>query len=682
MKKKTPFLWFPAAILLGALAFSCVSAAQVPDPAVQAPDTAVQIPEPAVQEGGLSSNTLKLVQNAVFEVVLEKPASDPITYEKELDWERVPYAIRTDKYLSIGTAFAISETELATAFHVINLGFKSMAYPRYYVRDSEGKVYEVDKVTGGSNERDFLIFTVKGRTFSDFFKFDRDYKIGDPVYSIGNALGEGIVVRNGLVLGTVPEEESGRWNLLKSSADGNPGNSGGPLVRPNGNVVALVTGLRDNILYSTPADVILDHPRGSLAYRIRPGYSHLILANNGKRIFETSVPLPEQYLAAREKIIADYRTDYEAAMTNLFSEAPEYLTGPNNRYLLNSSLSSVFPELDFVDKNDDNWKLSSLERKSYNLADDGRLWHSSVSGFSFYKINKPKTVPLETINTDPRYIMDMILANIRMERTLWGNDKYRILSFGDPSGTGEYRDSLGRKWLTAHWVIGFDDEVLIMFILPLPNGPALITTMQDSSQRDVYEWDIRKTSDHTHVIYSADLKGWNDFLALKEYVPEFLRDFKYDWQEADKEIFFESGGIALRADSNVFDWADSSELFLAPSWYKSGDKITFGIRKFIINRDVRGKEYTVLYKNIKPDERLGANAAENWNDLLDEKFPFDGKPAVSVKDNTGSVGIILKPDRVDDNVRYSLYLSMENPQDEENLSRRFNFLKEGIQVAE
>jgi hypothetical protein len=630
------------------------------------------------QEISLPAKTQRLVQNAVFEVVLEKPQEDPTVYERELNWEQVPFSIRSDKYLSIGTAFAISETELLTAFHVINLGYESIAYSRYYIRDSGGNVFEVDSVTGGSNERDFLVFTVKGKTFKDYFKLEKNYKTGQPVFSIGNALGEGIVVRNGLVLGTVPEEESGRWDLLKSSADGNPGNSGGPLVTSSGDVVSLVTSLRDNILYSVPAEVILDYPRTKLEYRIKPNYGHLILANNKLHIFETSVSMPDHYKSVQSQITSAYSSHYGSAMTMLFGEAPEYLTGPNNRYLLEASLSSVFPELDFVDKNDDNWKLSGLEHKTYNLDDDGKLMYAVISDFSVYKITKPTSTSLEKICTDPKYIMDLILQNIRMERTLWNNDKYRILSFGDPAATGEYIDFLGRRWLTAHWIVGFNDEVFIMFILPLPNGPALVTTIQDSSLLGVYEWDIKKICDHTHVIYSADFKGWNEYLSLEDLIPGFLENLDYEWKGS--KISFTAEDVALSADKNVFEWADTSELFLAPSWHRVNDTITFGIRKYIINRDVRGKEYTVLYKNVKPDARLGASAAENWNDLIEEKFPFDGKPAISAKDNTGSVGAILRAENPLQDVRYTLYLSMENPQDEGNLRRRLNALRNGIKI--
>jgi hypothetical protein len=631
--------------------------------------------------GPLSAQILNLVQNAVFEVVIEKPAESRITYEKELNWDNVPFAIRNDNYYSIGTAFAISNTELVTAFHVIHLGYESMVYNKYFIRDSQGKVYEVDQVTGGSNEKDYLIFTVKGKTFGNFFQFERNYKVGDPVFSIGNALGEGIVVRTGLVLGTVPEEDSGRWNLLKSSADGNPGNSGGPLVTPAGKVVALVTARQDNIIYSLPADVILGGSRSSLSYRIKPRFGHLILVNKLDNIFETGVALPDTYTGVRNKIRAAYEKNYDTAMSALFEQAPEYISGPNNAFLLDSSLSSSFPEISFVDPNDDNWKLSALNRnaRTYPLDNDGRLYHILVSGFNFYKIKRPKTVSLNSIYTDPKYIMDLVLQNIRTERTLWGNDKYRILSYGQPASTGRYQDALGRIWLTAKWILEFADEVQIMYILPLPDGPVLISTTRDSSFLQDYEWDMQKICDHTFTAYAAAFEDWVDYLSMRQFIPAFLQNIRFQWNSNDQSFSLACGDIRINANRNVFEWAGNSELFLAPSWYKQKDATVFGFRKIILNKDPWGDDYIILYRNILPDPKLGSRVMENWNNLVLERHPFNGVPAVSARDNTGSIGTILNNVAGTDTL-ISVYLSMENNLDEENLLTRFNALRRSISI--
>jgi hypothetical protein len=632
--------------------------------------------------GPLSAVILDLVQNAVFEVVIEKPAEDHMVYEKELDWDNVPFAIRSDNYYSIGTAFAISNTELVTAFHVINLGYESIVYNKYFVRDSQGTVYEVDRVTGGSNERDYLIFTVKGKTFNKFFQFEQNYKVGDPVFSIGNALGEGIVVRTGLVLGTVPEEDSGRWNLLKSSADGNPGNSGGPLVTPAGKVAALVTARQDNIIYSLPAEVILGGSRSALSYRIKPRFGHLILVNKLNNIFETSVPLPDTYTTVRNTLRTAYARNYDAAMSALFNEAPEYINGPNNAFLLDSSLSSTFPEISFVDPNDDNWKLSTLNRntRTYPLDNDGRLNHILVSGYNFYKLKKPKTVSLESIYSDPKYIMDLILQNIRTERTLWGSDKYRILSLGQPASTGRYQDALGRIWITAQWLIEFADEVHIMYILPLPDGPVIISTSQDSSFLQDYEWDLRKVCDHLYAAYTAAFEDWVSFLTMRQYIPSFFQNIRFQWNSNERSFSLTCGDIRINANSNVFEWADNSELFLAPSWYKQKDVTIFGFRKIILNKDPWGNDFIIMYRNIIPDPKLGSRVMENWNNLTSERHPFNGVPAVSARENTGSIGAILN-NRPSTDSLISVYLSMENNLDEDNLLLRFNALRQSISLT-
>jgi len=632
--------------------------------------------------GALSASLLSMVQNAVFEVVVEKPAEGHITYDRELNWDNVPYSIRSDDYYSIGTAFAISRTELVTAFHVINLGYESIVYDKYFIRDSSGKVYEIDRIIGGSNEKDYLIFTVKGKTFDKYFQFEHNYKIGDPVFSIGNALGEGIIVRNGLVLGTVPEEDSGRWNLLKSSADGNPGNSGGPLVTPGGKVVALVTMRQDNIIYSLPADIILNDSRSALSYRSKMRFGHLILTNNLNVTFETTAALPNSYTVVRDEIRAAYKDNYDVSMTKLFEQAPEYLNGPNNAFLLDSSLSSHFPEISYVDSNDDNWKLSGLSRnaRAYPLSDDGQLSHVQASGMNFYKIIRPKTVSLEKVNTDPQYIMDLILQNIRTERTLWGNDKYRILSFGLPSSTGRHQDSLGRIWITAQWRIEFADEICIMYILPMPDGPVIIITERDSSLIFDYEWDIRMLCDHVLAAYTITFEDWDEYLALSQYTPNYIKNMRFIWNSSERSFSLSYEDIRINSDKNVFDWADNSELFIAPTWYRQNDAAVFGFRKIILNRDPWGNDYIVLYRNILPDQKLGTRAMENWNNLASERYPFNGVPTVSARDNTGTIGAILN-NKPSPNSLLSAYLSMENNLDEENLIQRFNAFRKSISIS-
>jgi len=634
----------------------------------------------------INAKFLKLVHDAVFEVVLEKPVNDPSVYEKEIKWDFVPFAIRNNKYHSIGTAFAISKTELMTAFHVIEAIEDS--YGKYFVRDSQGNVYEVDMITGGSKEKDYLIFTVKGKTFNNFFQFERKFNIGDPVFSVGNALGEGIVIRDGLVLGTVPEEYNGSWNKLKTSASGSPGNSGGPIVTPNGKVVAILTARADNIIYSTPVDVILKDDRSVLLYKTKNQYSHILLTNKLSNFFETQTSLPDTYSNVSRLFREVYIKHYIDSMTALFEEAPEYLGETNSEYLLNgnNSLSgrSGGLQISYVDSDDDKWKLIKPFYSPDNLDDDGKFYHSRLffsdfSDIDLYKIIRPKSVSLEKICTDPKYIMDLILKNERTDRKIW-DDKYRILSYGEPASTGLFRDSLGRTWITANWKIGYDFTVLIMYILPMPDGPVVITTKQDNSSLDEYNWDLQKLCDHIFPVYGARFDEWDNFFALDKYIPDFLRDMRFNWNSKEQSFSLNSGYISINADKQVFYWNDKSELYLYSAWYKQDKKLEFGVLKISLLETQRESERIILQRNIKPDPKLGTDVIENWNDRYMEKFPYNESPVVSKENNNGFIGSIIKAKQPDPLVCITLYLAMDDPKSEEDLSRRLNAFKEGVLV--
>ncbi|MDR1931659.1 MAG: serine protease [Spirochaetales bacterium] len=638
-------------------------------------------PEGGAQvSSGLSQKVWRLAQSAVFEVLVKKPAENPsILYDKELDWSLVPYSIRTDAYYSIGTAFAISPAQLVTAFHVIDLGQESRVFPQYFIRDSQGKVTEVAQVIRASNERDFLVFTVKDRTFDTYFTLEKNFTAGAQVFSIGNALGEGIVVRGGLVLGTVPEEEEGRWNLLKSSADGNPGNSGGPLVTPDGRVVGVVIALRDNILYSLPAAALLEVSGDTLKYRKKLTYTHLLLANRLTHIFETETNLPAAYQEVRTALTEAFDKVYPEVMRDLFDAAPAFLNGPNNMHFLNSVVNTPFPEIAFVDKNDDQWKLSNLDVKTYSLPDDGSLMQTSISDFVFMKITRPKTTPLTELNANPEVLMNLILKGIKMERTLGSSGKYRILSYGAPESVTEYTDSLNRVWIRAHWLLAYEDSCLITYILPTPSGPAVIMTKLPTADLR-YEWDVEAICDHIQAAYRGDFDEWKEFLSTPKWVPRFLAGLRFEWNEKDAGLALHYPDVTIRAGSEVFDWTSKSALFLAPAYYFQEKRLEYGIRKTVIQRDIRGRDYAVLYKNVRPDARLGAKSEESWGDIVAAKYPFDEIPRLSSNDNTGFAGALLPLARSSDDIRYSLYLAMENPGSEDNIKNRLAALKDGIVV--
>jgi hypothetical protein len=70
---------------------------------------------------------------------------------------------------------------------------------------------------------------------------------------------------------------------------------------------------------------------------------------------------------------------------------------------------------------------------------------------------------------------------------------------------------------------------------------------------------------------------------------------------------------------------------------------------------------------------------------VNEKFPFNGKSALSPKDNSGSIGAVLpvaaKTASPAEDIHWTLYLTLENPSEAELVSR-FDKLKAGVRVRE
>ena len=186
----------------------------------------------------LDPAVLPKIQAATFEVVQAKPTDDPLSYEKPLPLDLLPYQERTDKYHSIGTAFAIGHNRYVTAGHVLLAGVGSLWGPPA-LRDTQGHVYAIDKIEKFSLREDFVVFTLAGEPTPAALDIDTTPAMNQVVYAVGNALGTGVVIRDGLYTSDTPEQQDGSWKWMRFSAAASPGNSGGPLLDAASTVVGM-----------------------------------------------------------------------------------------------------------------------------------------------------------------------------------------------------------------------------------------------------------------------------------------------------------------------------------------------------------------------------------------------------------------------------------------------------------
>jgi serine protease Do len=167
---------------------------------------------------------------------------------------------RTSNQQSAGTGFIISKDGIiVTNRHVVPTGTSSVS-----VTLSDGTTYDNVQVIGRTNENSsqdiaFLkIGDLKGKTLVPVTLADSSkVAVGDRVIAIGNALGQfQNTVTSGIISGfgrdVTAGDQSGQQgnenltDLFQTDASINEGNSGGPLVNINGEVIGVNTAIASN----------------------------------------------------------------------------------------------------------------------------------------------------------------------------------------------------------------------------------------------------------------------------------------------------------------------------------------------------------------------------------------------------------------------------------------------------
>ncbi len=153
--------------------------------------------------------------------------------------------LKDSSEIAVGTGVVVVDTGvILTAFHVV------AGADRIGLVFADGTESDADLVSA-QPEQDLAV--LQARTIPDDLKpatlrSTAGLRPGDPVIAVGNPFGIGPSVTAGIISGLRREYRSmdGKRilsNLIQFDAAANPGNSGGPLVTPDGEVIGIVTSI-------------------------------------------------------------------------------------------------------------------------------------------------------------------------------------------------------------------------------------------------------------------------------------------------------------------------------------------------------------------------------------------------------------------------------------------------------
>ena len=477
----------------------------------------------------LDKELIQKLNHGIYEVVTPKLEDEKITYARKLPFEKLDYVERGEKYHSIGTAFFINKKELITAAHVFDLMYFSLQKD-YFIRDVEGKVYPVGKIYKCSTRRDLLVLDLQ--KYPEKFvplNLNRKVEIGDTVFSAGNALGEGISYRAGQVASFTPERIYGEWQDIRFTSPASPGNSGGPLLNTEGEVVGVVVQRRnssENYNVAVPiseldklADQAEFHARNVSV--VIEGTSESLI-----RDWAYQVPLPatlEELRQKAQKSLGEFYRDLRVQLVEKVKEKNFPLGQRFRFYLRNQPVIQGFafvqPDIAFR-----KWTARSQLLTKEPLAAQQSVFHAQTQYFDMQAIiEKPVNIELKSFLDSPKMILETLLTATPYFRQM-GADKIRLTGLGDPVETETWQDNLGRKWTSSLWYVAYIDHFVYMHCLPYPKG-AICNVLDDTT--DLLGLDhfasVQEGSDELVVGYEGSLENWEEYLALgKKYLPSFF----------------------------------------------------------------------------------------------------------------------------------------------------------------
>lgn len=589
-----------------------------------------------VAQTAVSAELMKSIRAATFEVVLKKPEADPLQYEKPLPWDLLPFAERNDKYRSIGTAFAIAPDTFVTAAHVTAAASGSQSgVPA--LRDGLGNVFPINRVLRYSFDKDFIVFTVTGAPRITPLPTTTEFSIDTTVLAVGNALGQGIVARDGTLTSETPEEQDGAWKWLRFSAPASPGNSGGPLLDAQGRVIGVIArkSANENLNYALPIGIALNAPANKASIDSRFTVSIPFMTARKTVRVKAAFDLPLPFAEFDRKLLTINDEQYLLARSQLLKEsvADIYPRGKSTR-LLADPFPTGNPAV-IAQQSDGYWDVPRNNAgTTKQLGNDGMIWMGSQSGNALFRIRYPSDLDVAKSRGDSKLIAEQLLnAGVSLSRP-FGAERVRIISLGAASATQEIKDDFGRTWQQWRYSIPFADSTMIITALPTPEGYVGYWRSSAGASIERTSADMRLLMNFFRASYSGSLPQWRSFLAETRLRPDSFGKWKMALDPA-REVSVELPRMALKVDRQVLDLTDKSQLHIVADTLMDGDRATWDVIALTFSLEARQSPSVGIHRRARPAEDAGQVPVNRWGDMVLERAPFDARP---LRNQNGGIG--------------------------------------------
>ena len=463
------------------------------------------------------AGTVERMSHGVFEVVVPQVDDGAVKYAEPLPVDLLPFAQRNDRFVGIGTAFAIGPNNFVTAAHVLK-AYEAIPHERYLLRDAAGATYEIARIVRYSQYRDLVELELdKAPAGVVPLEMRAKVDIGEVVNTVGNAGGEGIVIRSGSITSFTPEPVDGKWRYIRFTAPASPGNSGGPLVDGAGRVIGVVVqkSAAENLNLAVPIEEVekLSPTRSEFLIKgitIGEGTQRELVEWR----FSSPLPAPfAQLHAAAERDLADFVTAKVTA-SDAKNAAQSFPDDPRLQPLLHAP-TSVAGLGTFVRDGNGQWTVAEnrYQKRTTAGGDEVRVAEAADRRSGEVLFDKPKAMTAAYFFKHPTIVADF-LARTDGWAVVFAGRAIPIAAMGPPVDDEHWMDVYGRPWSTFVWRVDRSGESVVLQCLTRPSGWACHWRKVPRAQEDLVRREARRLAPRATLNYTGTVGEWEQYLAL------------------------------------------------------------------------------------------------------------------------------------------------------------------------
>lgn len=607
----------------------------------------------------LTDEVLQKISPNIFEVVAKKAGEGNTEYLFPPAFEKMNPVIRDDPYAIMGTAFLMNDGFFYSSCKAFKL-LTGTQYSSFALRDGNGNVFSIEKIESFSTSRDYIKFSVKDFKPEENQKgLKKAGKINQntPVFAASRELGDGLVIRGGIIPSRSLEKICGEWRWIRISEPAKPLTFGGPLLNNLGEVLGILSNENpaEKLVFALPFDEteVIAPNTGEVVH-----YFSYQLPNMPGKIFDhkflTELTLPQDLPAIQKKLLADF-TKYKQTMVKTLS--PHFNSSGENGYLqafgsadvLSTGSVPAFPLLLCFGENK-KWQFLQPEKLYEEKGRKGEgVLFGSMMGYTFALVNKGENRSFETLMADSKWYTDYLLLVLGLGRQV-AQEEVPIVSFGKAEAQETFTDCLGRKWQKSLFSLPFADSQAIVCALPLPEGVFIMLKIADTDQISAKAvFDVEFIAGCIYPRYSGKISDWQNFLAyLKKTNNLYAPLDKITMNTQNAAFNFDSPGFAMNIPEKVFKTDDETTFRLALGFAKQGTKAQNQIiaAELYSKRKTENYRYIYLAKMPKPADGAKKEITSLWEKKLKQEEPYNAA-AYNQNECTYYDEIILDPAQKD-----------------------------------